>query len=121
MPGASALVGGGPKKLTSGRSFFRADLPVGDRTVLPAHRILRLLGRPMNYMLFSWAEPGRGSQSLRDPGFMNPTGAPKPLGDLSRIVRGIFCLAGGCARWSLLRTNSAGAPLLPTSQNGCIS
>ena len=73
MPGASAPVGGGPKKLMSGRSFFRADLPVGDGTVLPARRIFRLSGRPMNYMLFSWAEPGHGSQSPRDPGFVNPT------------------------------------------------
>ena len=98
MPEARAPVGGGPKKLMSGRSFFRADLPVDDRTVLPARRIFRLLGRPMNYMLFSWAEPGRGSRYPRDPGFMNPTGAPEPRGDLCRIVRGIFCLAGGCAR-----------------------
>ena len=53
VPGASAQVGGGPKKLMSGRSFFRADLSVGDRTVLPARRIFRPLGWPMNNMLFS--------------------------------------------------------------------
>ena len=70
---ASAPVGGGPKKLMSGRSFIRADLSVSDRTVLPARRILRPLGRPMNNMLFSWAEPWLGSQSPRDPGFANPT------------------------------------------------
>ena len=64
---------GGPKKLTSRCSFLWIDLPVGDRTVLPVRRIFRFLGRPMNYMLFSWAEPGRGSRSPRDPGFMNPT------------------------------------------------
>ena len=28
----------------------------------------------MKYMLFSWAKPGRGSRSSRDPGFMNPIG-----------------------------------------------
>ena len=55
----------------------------------------RLLGCPMNYVLFSWAEPWRGSRSPRDPGFMNPTGAPEPPGDLSRIVRGIFVLLTG--------------------------
>ena len=70
---ASAPVKGGPKKLMSGHSFFRADLPVGDRTVLPARRIFRPSGRPMNNMLFSWAEPWRGSRSLKDPGFVNPT------------------------------------------------
>ena len=70
---ASAPVGGGPKKLMSGHSFFRADLSVGDRAVLLARRILRPLGRPMNNMLFSWAEPWRGSRSPRDPGFVNPT------------------------------------------------
>ena len=73
MPEASAPVGGGLKKLMSGRSFFRADLPVGDRTVLPARRIFRPSGRPMNNMLFSWAEPWRGSRSPRDPGFVNLT------------------------------------------------
>ena len=70
---ASTPVGGGPKKLMSGRSFFWADLLVGDRTVLSARCILRPLGRPMNNMLFSWAEPWRGSRSPRDPGFVNPT------------------------------------------------
>jgi hypothetical protein len=34
-----------------------------------------------------------------DPGFMNPTGAPEPLGDLGRIVWGIFGLTeGACER-----------------------
>ena len=41
-------------------------------------------------ILDSWVEPWRGSRSPRDPGFMNPTGAPEPPGDLSRIVQGIF-------------------------------
>ena len=95
VPRASASVRGGPKKLTSGRSFFRADLPVGDRTILPAHCILRPLVRPMNNMLFSWAEPWRRSRSLRDPGFVNPTGAPEPPGNSSRIVQGTFVLPMG--------------------------
>ena len=58
------------------------------------------LGCPMEYMLFSWAEPGRGSWSSRDPRFMNPTGAPEPPGDLSRIVRGIFRLLACTCRCS---------------------
>ena len=32
---------------------------------------------------------------MRDPGFMNPIGAPEPLGDSSRIVWGIFVLTVG--------------------------
>jgi len=36
-----------------------------------------------------------GSRSMRDPGFMNPTGAPKPPDDSSRIVWGIFVLTAG--------------------------
>ena len=32
---------------------------------------------------------------MRDPGFMNPTGAPEPPGDSSRIVWGIFVLTAG--------------------------
>ena len=44
----------------------RPDCPYGPL-------FFRLLGRPMTYMLFSRAEPWRGSGSLRDPGFMNPT------------------------------------------------
>ena len=43
---------GGPKKLTSGRLFFWVDLAVGDQTALLARCVFRLLGRPMNYMLF---------------------------------------------------------------------
>ena len=39
----------------------------------PGPLFLRLLGRPMDYMLFSWAEPWCGSQSPRNPGFMDPT------------------------------------------------
>ena len=64
----------------------------------PGPLFLRLLGRPMDYMLFSWAEPWRGSRSPRDPGFMNPTGAPEPPGDLSRIIRGIFFVLPAGAR-----------------------
>ena len=62
---------------------WRPDCP-------PGPLCFRLLGWPMDYMLFSWAEPWCGSWSLRGPGFMNLTGAPEPPGDLSRIVRGIF-------------------------------
>ena len=32
---------------------------------------------------------------MRDPGFMNPTGAPEPLGDSGRIIWGIFVLTAG--------------------------
>ena len=51
---------------------LRPDLPVGDWSALPAC-CFRLSGRPMSYVLSAWAEPWRGSRSLRDPGFMNPT------------------------------------------------
>ena len=67
---ASAPVKGGPKKLMSGHSFFRADLPVDDWTILLARRIFRPSVRPVNNMLFSWVEPWRGSRSPRDPGFV---------------------------------------------------
>ena len=70
---------------------LRPDLPVGDWAALPACRF-RLLGRPMSYVLSARAEPWCGSRSPRDPGFMNLTGAPEPLGDSGRIVRGIFVL-----------------------------
>ena len=41
-------------------------------------------------MLSSRVEPWHGTRSPRDPGFMNPIGAPEPPGDSGRIVRGIF-------------------------------
>jgi len=34
---------------------------------------------------------------MRDPEFMNPIGAPEPLGDSDRIVWGIFVLPTGVA------------------------
>ena len=45
-----------------------------------------------------WAEPLLKSWSARDPGFMNPTGAPEPLGDSGRIIWEIFVFDGGYAR-----------------------
>ena len=42
-----------------------------------------------------WAKPLLGSQSMRDPGFMNLIGAPDSLGDSGRIVWGIFVLTAG--------------------------
>ena len=77
------------ERLFLGRpSGRRPDCPSGPSC-------LRLLGRPTNYMLFSWTEPWRRSRSLKDPGFMNPTGAPELPDDLSRIVRRIFVLPVG--------------------------
>ena len=77
------------ERLFLGRpSGRRPDCPFGPSC-------LRLLGRPTNYMLFSWVEPWRRSWSSRDPRFMNPTGAPEPPGDLNRIVQGIFVLSAG--------------------------
>jgi len=56
----------------------------------------RCLGQPKSGALVHnvgcWAEPLLGSRSLRDLGFMNPTGAPEPLGDSGGIVWGIFVL-----------------------------
>ena len=70
--------------------------PSGRRPDCPSGPLcFRLLGRPMNYMLFSWAKPWRGSRSSRDPGFMNPTGAPEALADSGKIVRGVFVLPAG--------------------------
>ena len=67
--------------------------PSGRRPDCPSAPLcFRLLGRPTNYMLFSWAEPWRRSRSPRDPGFMNPTGALEPPGDSGRIIQGIFIL-----------------------------
>jgi len=39
-----------------------------------------------------WTEHLLGSRSVRDPGVMNPTGGPEPLGDSGRVVWGIFVL-----------------------------
>ena len=70
------------------------DLPVGDWTALLTYSF-RLLGQPMSCVQPAWAEPWRGSQSPRDPRFMNPTGALEPSGDSGRIVQGIFILTAG--------------------------
>ena len=59
---------------------------------------LRYLGRPTSCVLSAWVELLRGSRSPRDPGFMNPIGAPEPPGDLSRIVWGIFFVLSVGAR-----------------------
>ena len=74
VPEANASVGEvGRRNLMSGHLFFWVDLSVGDRTCPFGPLCFRLLGQPMNYVLFFWAEPWRGSRSLRDPGFVNPT------------------------------------------------
>jgi len=52
----------------------------------------------MSCALSAFAEPLLGSRSARDLRFMNPTGAPEPLGDSGRIVWGIFVFDGRCAR-----------------------
>jgi len=64
--------------------------PSGRRLDHSSGPALKYLGQPMSCMLSAWAEPWRGNRSPRDPGFTNPTGAPEPPGDSSRIVQGIF-------------------------------
>ena len=54
--------------------------PFGQRLDRPSGLSFRYLGRPMSCALYVWAEPLLGSQSARDPGFMNPTGAPGLFG-----------------------------------------
>ena len=105
-----------------GADPLRPDLPVGDWAALPAYRF-RLLGRPMSYVLSAWAEPWRGNRSPRDPGFMNPTGAPEPLGNSGRIVWGIsFLTAGarecthGCSPWAIRVESSRGFFVLPMGE-----
>ena len=67
---------GGPKWLMSGRCSSWAR-PSG-----------QLLDRPFALLfLDSQVELWHGSRSPRDPGFMNPTRAPEPPSDLSRIIR----------------------------------
>ena len=61
--------------------------PSGRRPDYPSGPLrFRLLGRPMNYMLFSWAEPWRGSRSPRDPGFMNPTECMRKFSYIGEIT-----------------------------------
>ena len=56
------------------RVFVPLGRPSSRRPDCPSGPLcFRLLGRPMNYMLFSWAEPWCGSRSPRNPGFINPT------------------------------------------------
>ena len=56
------------------RAFALSGRPPGRRPDCPPDPLsFRFLGWPMDYMLFSWAEPWHGSRSPRDPGFMNPT------------------------------------------------
>ena len=57
--------------LTGRPSSRRLDYPSG-------LLCFSFLGCPMEYILFSWAEPGHGSRSSTDLGFMNSTGAPSP-------------------------------------------
>ena len=52
---------------------------------------------------------------MRDPGFMNLTGAPEPLGDSGRIVWGIFVSTAGarertrgCSPWVIRAESSRG-------------
>ena len=84
--------------------------PSGRRLDRPSGLSFRYLGQPMSCTFVCnvayWAEPLLGSRSVRDPGFMNPTGAPEPLGYSGRIVweifrvcqRGRFCFVSGCTR-----------------------
>ena len=37
-----------------------------------------------------WAEFLQGSGSIGDPGFMNPTGAPKPFWDFYEVMKGML-------------------------------
>ena len=70
---ASALVGEvGRISRRAGAVPLQPDLLVGDWTALLAY-CFRPLGQPMSCVLSAWAKPWRGSQSPRDPGFMNPT------------------------------------------------
>ena len=68
--------------------------PSGRRSDCPFGLSSRFLGRPMSCALFAtlsaWAEPLLGSQSMRDPGIINPTGALEPPGDSGRIVWGFL-------------------------------
>ena len=86
-----AGVGSGRRSSSARPSDRRLDHPSGlsSRYFGPAHE-LRVARN-----VVCWAEPLLGSRSMRDPGFMNPTGAPDPLGDSGRIVWGVLS-AGVC-------------------------
>ena len=64
-----------------------ANAPVGEVAEVADERALFLFGQTFRSVtgppfrpvaLDSWVEPWLGGQSPRDPGFMNPTGAPEP-------------------------------------------
>ena len=77
-----ARVGSGRRSFLAWPSGRRLDRPSGlsSRYFGPAHE-LRVARN-----VVCWAEPLLESRSMRDPGFMNPTGAPEPPGDSGRIV-----------------------------------
>ena len=86
--------------------------PFGRRLDHPSGLSFRYLSRLRSLRnVMCWAEPLLGSRSMRDPGFMNPTGAPEPLGDSGRIVWGIFSTyqrvrvsaPGGCSPQACVR------------------
>ena len=69
----------------------------------PSGLSFKYLGQPRSCASFATLSTGAslllGSWSMRDRGFMNPTGAPEPPGDSGRIIWGIFVLtAGACER-----------------------
>ena len=73
----------------SGRRSSSAR-PSGRKLDRPSGLSFRYLGRPRSCASFATLSTGPslllGSWSMRDPGFMNPTGAPEPPGDSCRIV-----------------------------------
>ena len=75
--GASAPVGEVGQSQKTGAVPPRPDLPVGDWIALLVCCLDAWAGLGV-CALPTWAEPLLGSQSARDPGFMNPTGAPEP-------------------------------------------
>ena len=99
---------GGPES-EAGAVPPRPGLPVGDWIALLAYRLGTWAGPRVARLVRNvvcWAEPLLGSRSMRDPGFMNPIGAPEPPGDSGRIVWGIFVLtadAHECTRGYSLR------------------
>ena len=95
----SPLVGEVGRSQKTGVAPPRPDLSIGDWIALLACLFI-YLGRPMSCALSAWAEPLLESRSTRDPGFMNPTGAPEPPGDSGRIVRGVFVSGRVCMFFS---------------------
>ena len=70
-------------RVKSGRHFSSARA-FGWRLDHPSGLSFRYLGWPKSCALVRnvvcWAKPLQGSRSTRDPGFMNPTGAPERFG-----------------------------------------